>query len=113
MITRPNAAAIPVAPSEPPRSESSTIAPHPANTSANVASPSARQRRASDGLAKPLADQSLHAFVDLVADTSNGIEVLTGRIVERPVLVPLARIDRARISAAHRDDDVRRADDFI
>src|SRR6478735_2002953 len=98
MITRPKAAAIPVGPSEPPRSESSTIAPHPANTSAKVASPSARQRRASDGLAKQLADQSLHALVDLVADTSNGIEVLTGWIVERPVLVPLSGVDRARIA---------------
>src|SRR4051794_32504967 len=49
MITSPNAAAIPTVPSAPPRVASVTIAPQPANTSANAANPSAAQRRASDG----------------------------------------------------------------
>ena len=48
MIASPNAAAIPVSPSDPPRSLSTTIAPHPAKTSANVAKPSATHRRPSD-----------------------------------------------------------------
>ena len=41
------------------------------------------------------------------------VEVLAGRIVELPVLVPLAGIDRAGVAAAHRDHDVGGADDLV
>src|SRR6188508_1141548 len=107
MITSPKAAAMPVEPSEPSRSESSTIAPQPANTSAKVANASAKQRRARDGLVNELADQGVNPCVDLVANPSHRLEVLSCRVVERPVLVSLAGVDRARVAASHRDDDVR------
>src|ERR1044071_9141465 len=102
MITSPNATAIPFGPI-PPRSVLATIAPHPANTSANVADASARQRRPSEGLGKELADQRLDARVDLVTDAAHGGDVLAGGVVERPVLVALAGVDRAGVAAAHRD----------
>src|SRR6476469_110264 len=113
MITRPNETALPAAPSVPPRSLFTTIAPHPAKTRAKVANPSATQLRASSLLFKELGDQVLHAPVDLVAAAPNGLEILAGRINERPVLVPLSLVDRARITAAHADHDVGGANDLI
>ena len=84
MIASPNAAAMPVSPSEPPRSLFTTIAPQPAKTSVNVANASATQRRPSDGLPKELEDQCRDASVDLVPDPPHRLEILTGRIVEGP-----------------------------
>ncbi len=80
MIARPKAAAIPVSPKEPPRSLFTTIAPHPANTRANVATASATQRRTSEGLGKELDEKLLDALVDLVADLAHGLQILPRRI---------------------------------
>ena len=54
-----------------------------------------------------IGDEALHPAVDLVADPPHRLEILAGGIVQLPVLVPLARIDRAGVAAAHRDHDVR------
>ena len=51
--------------------------------------------------------------VELVADPAHRLEVLAGRVVELPVLVALARVDRAGIAAAHRDHDVGGAHDLV
>ena len=53
-----------------------------------------------------LGHQPLNALVDLVADHAHRLDVLPGGIVEIPVLVALAGIDRAGIAAAHRDHGV-------
>src|SRR6478672_3459022 len=105
MITSPKVAATPTAPSGSPRSASTTIAPQPANTSANVANASTAQRRPSE-LVNELGDECSHARVDLVANAPDGCDVLTRGVVHRPVLVALARIDRTGVAAAHGDDDV-------
>ena len=44
---------------------------------------------------------------------ADGVEVLAGRIVELPVLVALAGVDRAGVAAAHRDHDVGGAHDLV
>src|SRR3954451_6015710 len=112
MITRPKTRAIPITPSAPPYSASATIAPQPANTSAKAAIPSARARRPRSGRGtvslrwRDLVDERADALGDLVADAAHCLQVLAGRILELPVLVALARIDRARVSAAHRDHGV-------
>src|SRR5262245_24428653 len=112
MITSPNAAAIPTAPSDPPRSEFTTIAPQPAKTSANVPNASARHRRPRS-LRTELDNQPLDARGDLIADSAHGRDVLPRRVVDRPVLVTLSRIDRTGIAAAHRDDDVGGPHDVV
>ena len=43
----------------------------------------------------------------------DGLEVLAGRVLEDPVLVALARIDRAGVAAAHRDHDVGGLHDLV
>ena len=91
MITSPKTAAMPVSPSEPPRSVLTMIAPQPAKTRAKVASASARARRGSGGLVKELSDQRLHAFIDLVPDPPDGLEFLTSRVIEFPILYRLPR----------------------
>src|SRR5918994_5489302 len=114
MITRPKTSAIPTVPSPPPYSASATIAPQPAKTRAKAARPSARARRARSGLVathlfrRHLAEQRLHALLDLVADPAHTLEVRVGRIVELPILVALAGVDRAGVAAPHRDHGVRR-----
>ena len=60
-----------------------------------------------------LGDEPLDAGVDLVADPAHRLDVLPGRVVELPVLVALARVDRAGVAAAHRDHDVGGADDLV
>src|SRR5439155_17646924 len=55
-----------------------------------------------------LGHQRLHPLLDLVADAPHGVDVLASEILERPVLIALARVDRARVTAAHGDDDVGR-----
>src|SRR5262249_23358234 len=112
-MASPNATAIPTDPSDWARWLSTTIAPHPAKTSAKVATASARQRRASGPLVKKFADQHPHAGIDLVTDTPDGLEITSVGIVEHPVLVALSRIDGAGVAAAHRDHDVRGPNDLV
>jgi hypothetical protein len=53
-----------------------------------------------------LSQQGLDASVDLFDDVADRFHRLTGRIVELPLDVALARVERAGITAAHGDDDV-------
>ena len=90
---------------------STMIAPQPAKTSANV--PIASAASARTHASSRSRDEPLHARVDLVADPAYRLEVLSGRVVELPVLVALARVDRARVAAAHRDHDVGGPDGLV
>ena len=104
---------------------STMIAPQPAKTSANVPTNSAASRRASARSARAAAQldgpcsgsssaiSRCTRAVDLVADPPHRLEVLAGGVVELPVLVLLARVDRAGIAAAHRDHDVGGAHDLV
>src|SRR5918996_1221125 len=126
MITNPKLSATPTWPSASVLA-STMIAPQPAKTSAKVPTNSAASIRASArstiktcplvrrsvALGDELADQSLHALVELVADPPHRLEVLAGRVVELPVLVALARVDRAGVAAAHRDHDVGGPHHFV
>src|SRR3982074_3006447 len=58
------------------------------------------------GAGHQLSNQLSHAAIDLVADAAHGLDVLSGRVLEVPVLVSLARIDRTRVATAHRDHHV-------
>src|SRR3974390_2775669 len=53
-----------------------------------------------------LLEEGADTPVDLVADGPHLGERLPGRVREIPVEVALARIDRARVTAAHGDDGV-------
>ena len=53
-----------------------------------------------------LVEQGGDAATDLVADGVDGVDALAGWVVELPVEVALARIERAGVAAAHGDDDV-------
>ena len=55
-------------------------------------------------------DQLPHVVVELVANPSDDLERLAGGIGDRPVLIALARVHRARVPAAQRDHDVGGAD---
>jgi hypothetical protein len=68
--------------------------------------------RAGESIGK-LVDESTNACVDLVADAPHCVDVLAGRIVELPVLVAFAGIDRAAVAAAHRDHDIGRANSLV
>ena len=57
--------------------------------------------------------QRPHTSVDLVANPPHRLQVLTGRIVERPVLVALARIDGACVPTPHRDHHVGGTHDLV
>src|SRR4051794_29486638 len=119
MITRPKTRAIPTTPKASPYSASATIAPQPANTSAKAAIPSARARRPRSGRGivslgwRNFVDQRVDPPADLAADAADRVEVLAGRILELPVLVPLPWIGRARVPATHRDHSVRRAHGLV
>src|SRR5262245_50346149 len=104
---------MPTVPSARSRSASTMIAPQPAKTSANVAKASASARLARSGLSNEVGDQPLDAGVDLVPDAANRVQALAGGIVQRPVLVPLAGIDRARVATAHGDHHVCGPDDLV
>src|SRR5581483_3424120 len=72
--------------------------PEPTTTAARKAEPrnSAKSRRGSGGDTSggdQIGDQRVHTRRDLVADPANGLEVLSGRILELPVLISLAGID--------------------
>ena len=56
---------------------------------------------------RQLLDQDPNQGVDLVPDPAHCLDVLAGGIFEIPILVALARVDRARIATAHGDDHVR------
>ena len=57
-------------------------------------------------MATQLAQQLTNPGLDLVADQTDRVQVLPGRVVERPLLVVLAREDRAGIPATHGDHHV-------
>lgn len=46
------------------------------------------------------------ATVDLIADRADGIDALTGGILEIPIEVSLAGVVGASVAAAHGDDDI-------
>ena len=50
---------------------------------------------------------------DVVADATHPVEVGVGGVVELPVLVALAGVDRARVAAAHGDHDVGGLDEVV
>src|SRR6476661_6637544 len=54
-----------------------------------------------------LVEEHDDASPHLVADGSHRVDTLPGRVVELPVEVALAGVERARVAAAHGDDDVR------
>src|SRR5215207_9196703 len=126
MITSPKLIATPTWPSASVLA-STMIAPQPAKTSAKVPMNSAASSRARSAdrhhvlcsvrgrsvVWEQLADQRLHALVEVVADPPHRLRVLPGGVVEVPVFVLLARVDRAGIAAAHRDHDVGSAHDLV
>src|SRR6185437_5338108 len=59
------------------------------------------------------ADELLDPEIDLVPDPPDRLEVLSGRVVEFPVFVPLAGVDRAGIPATHCDHDVSRFHELV
>src|SRR4029453_9181024 len=56
------------------------------------------------------AKELLDAGVDVVADAADDLDRLAGRVLELPVLIALARVDRAGIPTAHGDDHIRGPD---
>src|SRR3954469_23515493 len=109
MITRPKTSAIPTVPSAPSYCAFAITAPQPANTRAKAARPSARARRRRSGRSTVtfVRDQVHKKRSDplgyLVSDPADRLEILSRGVLELPIVVSLARIDRARIAAAHRD----------
>src|SRR3954452_4677017 len=119
MITSPKTSAMPTVPSAVSYSALATTAPAPANTNAKAAKPSARTRRARSGrgtvfrLGHEVREQRLDAFRELVADAADRLDVLAGGVLDVPVLVALAGIDRAGVPTAHRDHRVGGADELV
>src|SRR4029077_18232205 len=60
-----------------------------------------------------VADELLDADVDLVANPAHRVQVLAGRIIQLPIFISLARVDRAAVAAAHRYHDVGCADIIV
>src|SRR5918994_4103131 len=60
-----------------------------------------------------VVEQPPHASGDVVTDPANAFQFRLGGVVDLPVLVPLAGVDRTSVAAAHRDDRVGRADDLV
>src|SRR6266508_2694466 len=50
---------------------------------------------------------------DLVANRADGSYIEAGRVVELPILVAFAGVERARVATAHCDDDVGRLHDLV
>src|SRR5215207_11074567 len=95
-----------------PRARSSRPRTRPAAGTAHSevwSAPGSGIRRSGDQLGQELAD----AGVDVVADAAHDLDGLAGRVREFPVLIALARIDRAGIPAAHGDDGVGGADELV
>jgi hypothetical protein len=57
--------------------------------------------------------QLLHQTIDVASNSRNRRQALSCGIMDPPILVRLARIDRARVAAAHGDDHVGGADEFV
>src|SRR5438067_11959126 len=115
MITSPKLRATPRWPSSSVFA-STTIAPQPAKTRTKVPIASATRARPSavvSATREQLADQPLDTLVDLVPDAANRFEILIGRVVELPVLVFLAGVDRTRVAAAHGDHGVSGAEALV
>src|SRR5919106_812205 len=62
---------------------------------------------------RDVVEQAADAGGDVVADPAHAVQVAFGGAVDLPVLVALARVDRARVAAAHRDHRVGRAYDLV
>ena len=58
-------------------------------------------------------EERVDSTANLVANWADGVDVLPCRVVELPVLIPLAGVQGAGIAAAHRDDDIRGSDDLV
>ena len=58
-------------------------------------------------------DEVVDVPTDLVADRAHVVERATERVGDLPVHVTSAGVDRARIAAPHRDDDVGRLHDLV
>src|SRR5216684_667138 len=67
----------------------------------------------SGGSRDELADELLDTDVDLVPDAAHRVQILAGRIVQLPVFISFAGIDRAGVTAAHRYHRVGRADVIV
>ena len=59
-----------------------------------------------NGISRRKSRRSDTRSVDLVADRTDGVDALAGGVVELPVEVALAGVERALVATAHRDDDV-------
>src|SRR5215217_1490276 len=59
-----------------------------------------------------LGEQSLHAASDVVANSPDAVEIGVGGVVDIPVLVAFAGVDRAGV-AAHRDHGVGGLHDLV
>src|SRR5918995_6518841 len=84
----------------------------PITSSRIVTVPGRRASRSGAGWHQ-LAQELLDAGVDVVADAPDHLDRLAGRVLEFPVLIALAWIDRAGIPAAHGDDGVGGADELV
>src|SRR6266542_3854035 len=60
-----------------------------------------------------LVQQMPYSLLDLVPDRAHLVEALPGRVIQCPFLVSFAGEDRAGVAAAHRDDNVRGANDLV
>jgi ACR3 family arsenite transporter len=60
-----------------------------------------------------LGEEVADTTVDVIADGADGFEWLVDGVVDVPVEVPLAGIERAGVAAAHGDDDVCGARDLV
>src|SRR5260370_10952660 len=60
-----------------------------------------------------LAEELLDTDVDLFPDSAHRLQILAGRIVQLPVFISFAWIDRAGVTAAHRYHHVGRADVIV
>src|SRR5262249_47179531 len=58
-------------------------------------------------------EQSFHAGVDVVPDPADLIHCPARRVLDLPVLIALARIDRARVATPHGYDHVCRPDEPV
>ena len=83
--------------------------PDPADHPADPRAP----RRARETPQASDDDQLLDPPPDLVADRPDGLDALARRVVERPVLVARAGVERAGVAAAHRDHHVGRLDGVV
>jgi hypothetical protein len=60
-----------------------------------------------------VGEQLAHPAVHVVDDAPNRVDVLTCRVLNRPVLIAFPGKDRARLATAHCDDHVSSPDDVV